>query len=129
MYTYTRRSIAYKIPKTKLVHHEYYVIYEPDNEFHTLSFYGSRLALRSEGTWAFDADSDLDSFKSFLSGKNNWEAEEFTPENGIDVEKTVSNIIKKIDSNITYYYRDHIKDKPNADNCVTALRETCVEKE
>ncbi|GHV88270.1 hypothetical protein AGMMS50267_06300 [Spirochaetia bacterium] len=109
--------------------HMYYAIHELNIRFHTLSFYGTDLTLRSEGTWTIDADADLGSFKNFLAGENKWEVEEFTPENGIDVEKTVSNIIKRIDSNITYYYRDHIKDKPNVDNCVTALKETYVRKE
>jgi hypothetical protein len=129
MYTFSRRSIAYNIPKTKLLSHDYYVIYEFNDTPHTLSFYGSRIEFRSEGMWVLDSDSDFGSFTSFLNGENNWNVEETTPANGIDVGETVFNIIKKIDSNVTYYYRDHIKDKPNVDNCITALRETRVEND
>jgi hypothetical protein len=48
--------------------------------------------------------------------------------NGIDTMETVKNIIMKIDSDTTYYYRDHINNKPNMDKCNTALYETIVEE-
>ncbi|MDR0878479.1 MAG: hypothetical protein LBN21_10535, partial [Treponema sp.] len=110
-----------------LLHHEFYSV-NFDNEYHTISFYGTNISFRSKGAWILDGDSDWGSLQSFLYGENNWEVVEIKTENGINVEKTILNIIKKIDSDVTYYYRDHIKNKPNADNCITAIRETCVEK-
>jgi hypothetical protein len=129
MHIYERRSIAAKIPKTKLLHHEFYSIVDSNNEYHTISFYGTDMTFRSEGAWILDGDSAFGSLKSFLDGENNWEVVDITPGNGIQVEATVINIIKKIDSNVTYYYRDHLNDIPNVDNCITALRETFVEGE
>jgi hypothetical protein len=129
MYMYERRSIAAKIPKTKLLHHEFYSIHGSANGYHTISFYGTDMRFRSEGAWILDGNSDFGSLKSFLSGENNWQVVDITPQKGLNVEKTVSNVIKKIDSTVRYYFRDHLKDRPNADNCVTALTETYVENE
>jgi hypothetical protein len=30
---------------------------------------------------------------------------------------------------VTYYYKDHIKNIPDADNCITAIEETYMENE
>jgi hypothetical protein len=125
MSVYERCAVNYQIKRTKLVTHSYYVITETEaGVFHTLSFYGTKIAMRSEGAWAMDADSDLMSYKSFLDGTNAWDVVEIHIENGIVTGETVRNILGKIDSAVTYYYRDHINDRPEADNCNTALWET-----
>jgi hypothetical protein len=49
--------------------------------------------------------------------------------NGINTAKTLYNILLKINSNTTYYYKDHISDKPGKDSCITALQETLVEND
>ncbi|GHV93008.1 hypothetical protein AGMMS50268_35110 [Spirochaetia bacterium] len=117
------------IPKTKLVYHEFYSIHDSGDEYHTISFYGTDMRLYSEGAWILDGDYDFGALKNFFGKAKNWEVEEIKIEKGINVEKTVSNIIKKIDSDVTYYFLDHIKDKPDVDNCNTAIKETYAENE
>jgi uncharacterized protein YcsI (UPF0317 family) len=86
------------------------------------------MAFFSEGSWALDADSDITSYRMHIKGKNKRDVEEVFKEYTIDVKKTAANIIKKIDSGITYYYKDHIVNKPNRENCNTALYETIVKE-
>ncbi|MDR0730284.1 MAG: hypothetical protein LBF63_01360 [Treponema sp.] len=126
---YERCAVNYQIKRTKLVTHSYYVITETGTGvFHTISFYGTKIAISSEGAWAIDSDSDLASYISFLDGTNNWDVIEIYIKNGINTGETVRNILRKIDSRITYYYNDHIYDRPNVDNCNTALWETIVKR-
>jgi hypothetical protein len=125
---FNRSGIKYSIKKTKLLNHSYYTLTDTDGNFHTLSFYGTKAALYSEGAWAMDTDADMNSYKSYLEGKNVWDVQEIKTDKGIDTERTVFNILRKINSNVTYYYKDHLSDKPNVDNCNTALQETIVEK-
>jgi hypothetical protein len=124
---YERTGVSYQIKRTKLLVHSFYVIIENKNIFHTLSFYGTSMGFYSEGAWRLDGDSDRISYTMYIQGSNEWDVKEIRIENGIAVYETARNIIEKIDSTVRYYYRDHINDKPNADNCNTALYETLVE--
>ena len=47
-------------------------------------------------------------------------------EDTIDARQTLLNVINNINSGEIYYYRDHLKHKPNALNCNTALYKTLV---
>jgi hypothetical protein len=51
---------------------------------------------------------------------------ELFSEKAVDIRETLRNIIDKMDSGITYYYKDHITNRPNVYNCNTALYETIV---
>jgi hypothetical protein len=124
---YERIGVAFQIKRTRLLTHSFYVISGVNNEYHTLSFYGTKIAFYSEGAWIMDADSDFSSYKMFIEGQNNWDVKEIATKRKIDTERTVSNILSKIDSDITYYYKDHIKNKAERDNCNTALMETLAE--
>ena len=111
--------------RTKLMHHSYYVISIPSrNEYHTISYFGTEFSSYSRGAWAMDTDIDLYSYRNFLDGNRKWDVTEIQIVSGIDTEKTVQNIIKKMDTGVHYYYRDHINNKPGVDNCNTALWET-----
>jgi hypothetical protein len=123
MQVFIRRGLASHIERTKLLAHSFYVIHD-GGSFHTLSFYGTNIAYYSEGTWALDTDADMDSYMNYLFGENPWKVEEIATMHGINVQETVLNILVKMDSATTYYYRDHVVNRPNVDNCITALRET-----
>lgn len=124
---FSRTGINFQIRQTKLLTHSFYVIIFNDNgEYHTLSFYGTQIAFRSEGAWAYDAVADISSYRMYLEGDNKWDVRELFPDDTINTRETVRNIIKKIDSDTTYYYKDHIVNKPRMDNCNTALYETIV---
>ena len=111
--------------RTKLMTHSYYVITNPSrNEYHTLSYSGTKFAIYSQGAWAMDTDLDTASYRNYLAGSRRWDVVEIIIVSNIDTEKTVRNIIKKMDEGIHYYYRDHLINKPGLDNCNTALWET-----
>jgi len=124
--TFVRTAIYYQIKRTKLVTHSYYVLIHNDDEYYTLSFYGTKMSFNSEGVWALNADSDINSYRLFLAGNNKWDVTEIFMDRSIDVHQTVSNIIGIIDCDINYYYKDHIKKKKRSYNCNTALSNTIV---
>jgi hypothetical protein len=124
---FERRGIGMKIPRTKLLTHSYYVIKRIDSKFYTLSFYGSKIARYSEGSWALNADADMSSYLSYIQGNNQWDVLDIKTYYGIDTTQTITKILEKIHSNVTYYWRDHINDLPGMDNCNTALHETMTE--
>ncbi|MDR2553002.1 MAG: hypothetical protein LBD31_07560 [Treponema sp.] len=124
MKAFVRTGISFQFKRTKLLTHSYYVIVSNNNgKFHTLSFYGTKMSFYSEGAWALDADSDMTSYTMYLEGNNQWDVMELFPDM-IDTKKTLRNILDKMQSGVTYYYKDHIINKPNMDNCNTALYET-----
>jgi hypothetical protein len=126
---YERCGINYQIKRTKLLTHSYYVFTEPfTGEYHTLSFYGTKIAFYSRGAWTMDANSDMASYKNYFDGNNKWDVVQIDIRNGIDTAETVKNILGKMDREIIYYYRNHIKRKPGKDNCNTALWETIAER-
>jgi hypothetical protein len=129
MNAYVRRTLASNIRGSALKRHSFYVINGAGEGYHTLSFSGTGKLFYSEGAWAMDTESDRDSYEKYLNGKNDWEVMEMETINGINTAKTIYNIICKINSNTTYYYKDHIHDKPGTDSCITAIGETLVENE
>jgi hypothetical protein len=121
---YERNGISYQFKRTKLMYHSFYVITDGNDIHHTLSFYGTKIAFYSEGAWIMDGDSDKQAYDLFAGGENKWDVVEIKFSPGIDLEKTIKNIIKKMENGVTYYYKDHLNDKPGMDNCNTAVYET-----
>jgi len=125
--TFARTGISAQIRRTRLMTHTYFVIICINTgEYHTLSFYGTKFALTSRGAWAMNAHSDKTSYMMYLNGDNRWDVGEIYTEYIINVRETITNIIKKMDRGITYYYRDHIRKRPNVYNCNTAIYGTVV---
>ena len=130
MKVFERTGISFQFKRTKLVTHSFYMLISDSGEYYTLSFYGTKIAFYSKGAWVLNADSDVESYEQYAIGKNRWDVREIFLDNTIDVKGTLTNIINKMDNDIdkdkTFYYRDHIKKKPNMNNCNTALYETIV---
>ena len=125
---YTRRVFSPEIVRTRSRYHSYYVITSDELIFFTLSFSGTRKTMRSQGAWAINTESDISSYLSYISGVNEWEVREIPIIKGIDTERTIRNIIHRIDNNkITYYYNDHNNNRIGMENCNTALVNTLVE--
>jgi len=122
------RGFGVEIPRSKLLVHSYYVIKRGDAEIHTLSFNGTKVARYSEGAWALDIASDMDSYLDYLQGSNLWGVSETKTDYGIDTIQTATKILEKIHSDTTYYWRDHLNDLSGVDNCNTALHETMIEQ-
>ena len=123
---FSRRAFTPLFKQTKLLTHSFYAIILENDEFFTLSFCGKRSIFYSDGIWILNRKTDIKSYNLFLNGKNRWEVNYLYPENAIDAFMTLDNIIKTIKTGAKYYYRDHLKDKPNSLNCVTAINETIV---
>jgi uncharacterized protein YceK len=126
MKVFVRTGIHHQKKRTDLITHSYYVFFSNDGECHTLSYYGTDMTFYSEGAWVLDALSDLGSYLLYLEDNNKWDVAELFCGWNIDVKHTVENIIDRMDSDVTYYYRAHLSNKQNADNCNTALYKTIV---
>jgi hypothetical protein len=127
MTAYTRRAFAAHIKRTPLIFHSFYVITNDEGQFITLSFSATAKTFYSEGAWTINTETDLSSYNSFIYGTNEWEVAEIPMSRGIDIERTIKNILLKIDSDIIYYYKDHTSDKINMENCNTAIQNTLTE--
>jgi hypothetical protein len=100
-----------------------------DGTYHTLSFSATGKWATSEGAWAMDTETDIVSYIDYLEGNNKWEVEEIRANNTINTRLTIMNILSKIRSDVTYYFRSPLKNNDMHDNCNTALLETLVVNE
>ena len=125
---FTRKTISPKVDRTPFHFHSFYIVTCDEDEYFTLSFSGTRKWMRSTGAWAINTHSDVISYHSYLFEENEWDVQEITVQNGINTELTLRNIIDKIDDyRLTYYYKDHLDDEDDMENCNTALQNTLVE--
>jgi 16S rRNA G966 N2-methylase RsmD len=129
MKAFNRKAISYKVRKTNSTIHSFYVIYTADGSYHTLSFSATGKWATSEGAWAMDTEADIASYIDYLKENNKWEVEEIAANNTINTLLTAMNILSKIRSATTYYFRSHPDKNNNHDNCNTALLETLVKNE
>ena len=121
-----RTQIRFPSKRSKLFVHSFYLIKLNDEDYHTLSFANSKFVFSSEGAWLFDKESDRTSYKTYIEGHNKWNVVNLFPGKIINVKTTLKNIIETINSGVEYYYKDHLKPRPNALNCNTALYETIL---
>jgi hypothetical protein len=116
--------------KTKLMRHLFYV-FKPlsSDEYNTLGFFGSDFSFFSPGVWILNSNSDVAAYEEYLAGKKStWDFSLFETSDNIDTAETVKKLIDKIENRVSYYYKDHLDDKPGVDNCNTAIMETLVRK-
>lgn len=100
-----------------------------DETYHTLSFSATSKWATSNGAWAMDTMTDIESYVDYLNGNNRWEVEEIITNNSIDMLLTIRNILIKIQCKNKYFFNPKINKHDNKDNCNTAVLETLVEKE
>ena len=118
---YQRKALG-KGKRTDLMLHSLYVVTDKTSgEETTLSFNGTKLGLNSTGAWATNTEMDVSSYQSLKNGDNAFDMVHLVFGTMIDTEKTAINIINSINSNTTYFAVDHKINKPNAENCNTAL--------
>jgi len=130
MKAFDRKAISYKVRKTPGTTHCFYVIYNTvDETYHTLSFSATGKWATSKGAWAMDTESDISSYNDYYKENNKWEMEEIITNNGINTLLTIKNVLSKIQSNTTYYFRAKVNENDSHDNCNSALLETLVEYE
>jgi hypothetical protein len=127
MRAFERKAISYRVKLTKGTTHSFYVIYDGNQNWHTVSFSATGKWATSQGAWAIDTNTDIESYTGYLYGENIWQVNEIMINNGISTLPTVENILAKINGNITYYFRSKINKDDAHDNCNSALMETLVE--
>ena len=121
-----RTQISYWLKRTKLLTHSFFVITLEDGEYHTLSYSNAKPFLICEGKWILNKKTDIASYGSYIEGKNFRDVIKLFPEEAKNSSHTLVNIIDTINSGVKYYYRDHLKSRPDFFNCNTALSETIV---
>jgi hypothetical protein len=125
MKAYMRTAITYKVKQTKTTTHSFYVISKGE-EYQTLSFSATGKWTASQGAWAINTDTDISSHEDYLGGANIWKVEEIKTEKGINTLETITNVLAKIESDITFYWKAKVNKDDKIDNCNTALLETMV---
>ncbi len=126
---YSRSAISYNVKKTKDTTHSFYVFLNENGEFKTLSFCATRKLPSSEGAWALNTETDIESYENYIRKNNFWHVEEIKTQKGINTQETAKKILEKTNSNTTYYYRSTPNENDDTDNCNTALLETLVENQ
>jgi len=121
---FARKTLSPRIRHTNLLTHSFLVINLSNGEYHTLSYSSENFGLVTNGTWVLNKETDISSFRLYITGNNIWDVVEIFFEEIVDVRQTIINIKNTIGSNIRYYYRDHVNKIPNYFNCNTAIRET-----
>ena len=119
-----RTQVSVPLKQTKLFTHSFYLLVLDEEEYHTLSFSSTKSVFYPEGAWVLDKKTDMASYNKYIEGKNKWKVTDLFVEENIDSKQTLINVINSINSGEVYYYRDHIRHKPNALNCNTALYKT-----
>jgi hypothetical protein len=127
MTAYTRRVFSPEFERTKTLYHSFYTLTGSDMSFITLSFNGTKIRTKSKGVWAINTETDMNSYINYKNGINEWEVQEILLNSGINTEMTIENILNMMDKNTIYYYKDHLKNRDNMENCNTALLNTLVE--
>jgi hypothetical protein len=128
MKAYHRKAISHKVKKTEATTHSFYIISDANNNYHTLNFSATGKFAISKGAWALDTDADITSYENYMAGNNIWSIAEITTKNGIDTQRTIENVLRKMNGNTTYFYLSQINRNKKHDNCNTALYKTLVEK-
>jgi hypothetical protein len=123
---YTRRAFSPELKKTLSLYHSFYLVTSDDTSFFTLSFNPAEKKFKSEGVWAINTGTDMESYVDFQSRTNEWEVREIFVNGGINTEMTVRNILFKMENKINYYFNDHKNDIVGMENCNTALQNTLV---
>ena len=122
---YERKALKPFFPKKTLTTHSLYVITEiTTGDVYTLSFNGTKFRINSEGAWGLNTETDIISYDSYKAGLNKYDMKLVFGCDKINVAETAQNIINSINSSTSYFLFDHINDKPNVENCNTALYNT-----
>jgi len=116
-----RTKFSYRKKRTMLFTHSFYLLTLNNGEYHTLSFSAVKPLLVTKGEWILNKKSDTTSYRSYIQGKNFRDVVRLFPEETVDARQTLINVIHTINSGVKYYYRDHLKTRPDFYNCNTAL--------
>ena len=153
---YNRKVYSVDNKKSLFMKHSFYVFLKDNELEHTLVFTATPKGSQLDGTWMLDASSDVESYNLLVNSDNPWEMVEYeNPDNdgGLDFEKTVKNILNRLEKNYSFFGPASVRDLPwyhllwisavpipvislasvlilsiNNDNCNSAILETMAWK-
>ena len=104
---YQRKAYSPDNRKTLFVFHCFYVIFKNGNMEHTLVFTATPKGSEQNGTWMFDAESDVESYNSFLEFQDNpWDVVEYQGPHGettLDIVRTTEKILEKLEKGRRFF--------------------------
>jgi hypothetical protein len=112
---YNRKAYSVNTKKTLFVFHSFYVLFKEGKMEHTLVFTATPKGSEKDGSWMFDAQTDVDSYTLYVSSDNIWEVEEYQGPNGetfLDTVRTTQTILDRLDKNYTFFGASHVRDLP-----------------
>lgn len=111
---YHRKAYSPDTKKTFFVFHCFYVIFKNEKMEHTLVFTATPKGSLQNGTWMFDAVSDIESYNSFIESPHNpWDVVEYQGRHGetnLDVIKTTQKILTRLDKGYRFFGGSVVRD-------------------
>lgn len=112
---YSRKAYSVNTRKNLFLFHSFYVLFKDGEMEHTLVFTATPKGSEHDGSWMFDAITDLDSYNLYLSSNNLWAVEEYRGPEGettLDTLQTTRNILARLDKGYTFFGPSHVRDLP-----------------
>jgi hypothetical protein len=112
---YHRKAYSVNSKKTLFVFHSFYVFYKEGKMEHTLVFTATPKGSKQNGSWMFDAATDVNSYNLYISSDNPWEVEEYQGPHGetvLDTVRTTKNILDRLDKGYEFFGASHVRDLP-----------------
>lgn len=112
---YNRKAYSVNTKKGLFVFHSFYVFFKDGKMEHTLVYTATPKDSDLDGSWMFDAATDVDSYNLYLSSDNPWEVEEYRGPKGettLDTLRTAQNISRRMDRGYKFFGASHVRDLP-----------------
>jgi hypothetical protein len=112
---YNRKAYSVNTKKNLFLFHSFYVFFKDGEMEHTLVFTATPKGSEQDGSWMFDAATDVDSYNLYLSSDNSWEVEEYQGPRGetiLDTPQTAQNILDRLNKGYTFFGASHVRDLP-----------------
>jgi hypothetical protein len=112
---YNRKAYSVNSKKSLFVFHSFYVFFKEGEMEHTLVYTATPKGSERDGSWMFDALTDVDSYNLYVSSDNPWEVEAYQGPHGetnLDTLQTAQNIFDRLDKGYTFFGASHLRDLP-----------------
>jgi hypothetical protein len=112
---YNRKAYSVNTKKTIFVFHSFYVFFKDGKMEHTLVYTATPKWSEQDGSWMFDAATDVDSYNLYLTSDNPWEVEEYRgphDETALDTLRTARNILDRLNKGYSFFGASHVRDMP-----------------
>lgn len=109
---YNRKAYSVNTKKTLFLFHSFYVFFKEGEFEHTLVFTATPKGSKQNGSWMFDAATDVNSYNLYISSDNPWEVEEYQGPHGetvLDTLQTTENILTRLDKGYKFFGASHVR--------------------